>query len=152
MQGSYLYDQTITREEWLIPIYENLVKYALRAGALAPLQYSLLEKYQAHYWQGYRKNWVDPLSKTKSDALEEQMGYKSKKQNITERGNRMEEVIADKVELKKLEEKNGVEIEAPQKTNTADVNPAAETTPNNQTIDNNTTREDQNTLRLIQRG
>lgn len=116
MVGSYAYDQTITRELFLIPIYEAWIETALRAGALAPLMYASLEKYLEHYWQGYKKGWVDPLKKVMSDKLEEEMGYKSKLQNITERGNRMEEVFADKVLYDKMKTQYNTDIE--QKENT----------------------------------
>jgi lambda family phage portal protein len=111
MKGSYEYDQTIMREQWLIAIYENWLKYALRKGALSPLEYGLYEKYTQHYWQGYRKQWVDPRAKVESDRLEEIYGYKSKKQNITERGNRMNEMFDDKAEYERYKEKYKIDLE-----------------------------------------
>jgi lambda family phage portal protein len=111
MMASYAYNQSITRELWLVDIYERWITAALRSNALAPLQFAMLEKYKEHYWQGYKKPWVDPLKKVMSDKLEEEMGYKSKIDNTSERGRRMEEIFEDRRTYEKLVEKYGVDIE-----------------------------------------
>ncbi len=106
------YDQTITIENWLTPIYESWVQAALRSGALYPLVYANLEKYLEHFWQGFKKGWIDPYKKAMADKIEEEMGWKSKIDNQTERGRRPEDILSDKSTIKKLEASKGVEFES----------------------------------------
>ncbi len=121
--GAIAYDQTITIENWLVDIYENWVKAALRTGALYPLVYGNLEKYLEHYWQGFKKGWLDPYKKALADQIDEQMGWKSKIDNQSERGRRPEDIIRDKATVKKLEVAAGVEFESLQKTQVAAPDP-----------------------------
>ena len=115
--GAIAYFQTIIRETLLIPVYEAWLESALRAGELAPLVYANKEKYLEHYWQGYKKGWIDPYKKSLSDKIDEEMGWKSKIDNLSERARRIEDVFADKLTYQKMKETHGVDIETIDKTN-----------------------------------
>lgn len=112
MRGAYAYMQAIIREQILIPVYEEWLKYALLNDALNPLKYGLIEKYKEHYWQGYVRPWVDMQKEVNANQDAEKAGYKSKIQIVSEMGNRYEDILRDKQAEKKLEKKYGIDQEA----------------------------------------
>jgi len=110
MRGAYAYMQAIIREQILIPVYEEWLKYALLNDAIAPLKYGLVEKYKEHYWQGYVRPWVDMQKEVMANKEAEDAGYKSKTQIVSEMGNRYEDILRDKSKEKELEKKYGIEV------------------------------------------
>jgi len=107
------YEQSIIREQILIPLYESWLKYALLNGALEPLNKALEFKYRQHDWQGNRRPWLDMLKEMQAFKLAESMGYISKKQIITQSGGRLEDQFRDRQEYLKLVKKYKFELELP---------------------------------------
>lgn len=108
-RATYSYLQSIIREQMLIPIYENWLKFALLNGQLEPLRMSDIERYKDHWWQGYVKPWVDMQKEIDAQKAAEEAGYISKIQIVSQMGNRYEDVLADKKKEQELRKKFGVE-------------------------------------------
>ncbi len=116
MRAAYSYSQQLMSSLFLTRINKAWIKYALLAGALEPLQYSLRKKYERHYWQGYVKPWVDDLKQATADILREKAGHVSKNKNITKAGGNMEDNFQDKVDYEDMKKQYKVDIEADDKT------------------------------------
>lgn len=97
--------QSFFRESFLIPLYEDWLKWALNSGALQPLAPANYEKYLSHYWQGRRWPWVDPTKDVIAAEKSERNGYASKIDIVSEKGGNIEDVFRDRQLVKKLAKK-----------------------------------------------
>jgi capsid protein len=110
--ASAAYNQMLIIEMIKIPQYEMFIKYALRAGALAPLNMALYEKYLPCFFGAYRKPKADRLKEALADSLEEISGWVSKYTNQQKRSQNPDDILNDKIALLNMEQKKGMKFES----------------------------------------
>jgi lambda family phage portal protein len=106
---AWILDQEIVKEKFLLPMFEDWLEMAILKRRL-PLPISKFDKFNAPVFTGRRWPWVDPEKDIKAKILEVQNGMTSLSQVVAERGDDLEDVLAEIAEDQALAEKYGVTL------------------------------------------
>ncbi len=84
--------QTWMIESFCMHVYSNWLPEALLSGALDPLPFSKLKKFDAAVWQGRRWPWVDPLKDVQAHETAIKTGLTSRTRILLDQGLDPEEI------------------------------------------------------------